>query len=205
MTRAGHLLFQGLAWILAFQLAIGNASPVSLKNPACPWLPEVGEILDFSITRRHGHAKGAEFYLDALRYAQSQWCAGKPAQSILQLNKAWMADLPADDPVQQSHPSPYRALVWILETASTSDCGYLGNPVRHFQHLASRMSGPRAEIRAWRAWLCFHLAEGILDRAGFPRDGEQIAREGLWIPGRQRTLNEAANRGWPGGCGFIPR
>lgn len=164
-----------------------NAHRPTLVNPACPWLPEVGEILDFSITRRHGHAKGAEFYLDALCYAQSQWRAGKPAQAILQLNKAWMADLPADDPVFEARQSPYRALVWILETASTCDCGYLGNPVRHFQHLASRMSGPRAEVRSWRAWFCFHLAEKILNSAEYPRDGEQIAREGLWIPSFQRV------------------
>jgi hypothetical protein len=164
--------------------------PMSLKNPACPWLPEVEGISDFTITRRHGGFRGGEFYLDALRYAQSQWIAGKPAQAILQLNKAWMADLSASDPVLAIHPSPYRALVWILETASTGDCGFLGNPVRHFQHLASRMSGPRAETRTWRAWLCFHLAEKCLNSADFPRDGEQIAREGLWIPSFQRAMNE---------------
>ncbi|MEX1117002.1 MAG: hypothetical protein WEB53_17280 [Akkermansiaceae bacterium] len=151
---------------------------------------------DFSLTRRHGAAKGAEFYRDALTYAQSQWLTGKPAQAILQLNKAWMADLAVDDPILKSHPSPYRALVWTLETAATGTHGYLGNPVRHFQHLASRMSGPRAEIRAWRAWLCFHLAEKSLGSAGFPRDGEQLASEGLWIPGLDRTIHEVAKNGW---------
>jgi hypothetical protein len=181
---------------LAFlsQAGLETRGPVIFKNPPCPWLPDIGEILDFSITRRHGDDMGAEFYLDALRYAQSHWCAGKPAQAILQLNKAWMADLPADDPVLDAHPSPCRALVWILETASRHDCGFLGNPVRHFQHLASRMSGPRAEIRAWQAWLCFHLAEQVLDPAGYPRDGEQIAREGLWIPSFQRALAEVGVR-----------
>lgn len=164
----------------------------------CPWLPEVGEIQDFSITRRHGNDRGGEFYLDALRYGQSQWRIGKPAQAILQLNKAWMADLSADDFVLKSCPSPYKALIWILETASTSDCGYMGNPVRHFQHLASRMSGHRAEIRSWRAWLCFHLAEKILIPALYPRDGEQMAREGIWIPTFQRAIHEISDKGWAG-------
>ena len=159
-------------------------------NPACPLLPEVGAHVDFWITRRHGGFRGGEFYLDALRYAQSLWMTGKPAQAILQLNKAWMTDLSPDDPALQIHPSPYQALVWILETASSGDCGFLGNPVRHFQHLASRMTGPRAEIRAWRAWLCFHLAEGCLNPALYSRDGQQIVREGLWIPSYQRALNE---------------
>ena len=156
------------------------------------------EIHDFSLTRRHGEAKGAKFYLDALRFAQSQWRVGKPAQAILQLNKSWMADLSGGDPVLRTNPTPYRALVWILEMASTGDGGYLGNPVRHFQHLASRISGPQAEIRSWRAWASFHIAEEILDRAEYPRDGEQIAREGLWIPGFKRALQEVDGNGWPG-------
>lgn len=136
--------------------------------------------------------------MDALCYAQSQWMAGKPAQAILQLNKAWMADLTGSEGRLDSHPPPYRALVWILETAAMGECGYLGNPVRHFQHLASRVSGPRAEIRAWRAWVCFHLAARHLDSARFPRDGAQISREGLWIPGYQMAREKVRTMGWTG-------
>lgn len=173
-------------------------------NPPCPWLPEISEIHDHSLTRRHGAARGAAFYLDALRYAQSQWISGKPAQTILQLNKSWMADLAEDGAaVLLAHPPPYRALRWIMQTAAGGHCGYMGNPVRHFQHLASRMSGPRAEIRSWRAWFCFHLAEEILSPQGFPRDGQQIAREGLWLPTRARALAEIAARGWPGEAELI--
>ncbi len=167
-------------------------------NPACPWLPEIAQIHDFTLTRRHGRERGAAFYQDALRYGQSLWISGKPAQALLQLDKAWMADLPTDDPVLASDPSPYQALVWILRHATSGNCGYLGNPVRHFQHLASRMSGDRAEIRSWRAWLCFHLSERVLPRAEFPRDGDQIGREGLWIPGLSCSLAAVAKLGWPG-------
>jgi hypothetical protein len=179
---------------LLSQVGLETGDTMIFVNLPCPLLPEVGGVLDFSVTRRHGCERGAEFYLDALRFAQSQWCAGKPAQAILQLNKAWMAELPAHHPVFETYPSPYRALVWILQTASCRDCGYLGNPVRHFQHLASRMVGPRAELRAWRAWLCFHLAERVLHPAEYPRDGEQIAREGLWIPGFRRVFYEVNGR-----------
>lgn len=173
-------------------------TPTIPENPPCPWLPEISGKHDFTLTRRHGHVKGAEFYLDALRYAQSQWISGKPAQAILQLNKSWMADLAGDESILKIHPSPYYALMWIMETAASGNHGYLGNPVRHFQHLASRMSGPRAEIRSWRAWLCFHLAEKTLGTGSFARDGEQIAREGLWIPGYHRALNEVSDNGWAG-------
>lgn len=167
-------------------------------NPSCPWLPEVTQSHDFTITRQHGDARGAAFYQDTLRYAQSLWISGKPAQAVLQLDKAWMADISADDPVLSVHPPPYRALVWILRSAADGNHGYLGNPVRHFQHLASRMSGSRAEIRSWRAWLCLHLAERVLPLAGFPRDGRQIAREGLWIPGFSRSMSAVAAGGWIG-------
>lgn len=167
-------------------------------NPPCPWLPDVEEIHDFTITRRHGRERGPTFYQDALGYAQSQWISGKPAQSILQLNKAWMADLADGEAALKKFPPPYQALAWILRRAAAGDCGYLGNPARHFQHLASRMSGPRAEIRSWRAWLCLHLAERILPQGHFPRDGCQIAREGLWIPSLGRALEAVKSGGWPG-------
>lgn len=154
------------------------------------------------LTRRHGAERSAAFYQDALRYGQSLWISGKPAQAVLQLDKAWMADLAADHPVLEGAPSPYRALVWMMKRAATGDCGYLGNPVRHFQHLASRMSGPRAEIRSWRAWLCFHMAERVLPPRGFPRDGRQIGREGIWIPGFARSLSAVAEHGWRGEAGI---
>jgi hypothetical protein len=188
-------LLKSSAWIFLVSRPDGPEShPV---NPPCPWLPDVSEIHDFALTRRHGRERGAEFYQDALRYAQSQWISGKPAQAILQLDKAWMADLPDGNPALVFHPPPYQALRWMLCQASTGACGYLGNPVRHFQHLASRMSGPRAEIRAWRAWLCFHLAERVLPSAEFPRDGRQLVREGNWIPGFRRSLDSLAKGGWP--------
>ena len=169
-----------------------------IKIPACPWLPGVEGIHDHSLTRRHGAEKGEAFYQDALRFAQSHWLSGKPAQAILQLNKAWMSDLAGDDPVLAEFPPPYRALVWILRESAAGGRGFLGNPVRHFQHLASRVSGPRAEVRSWRAWVCFHLAERVLDRSRFPRDGVQLAKEGLWIPGFHRSCDEVARRGWSG-------
>jgi len=163
---------------------------------ACPWLPVVTEALDFTHTRRHGQERGEEYYRDALCYAQSQWLTGKPAQAILQINKAWMADLTGDEGVLTEYPSPYRALVWMLQHAAEGTPGFFGNPVRHFQHLATRMSGPRAEIRIWRAWVCFHLAEQTLP--AYPRDGAQLCREGLQIPTWYQALKGVKKSGWKG-------
>jgi len=168
---------------------------LSAREP-CPWLPVVSTRLGPETTRRLPE-KRADFYLAALSYAQSLWLEGKPAQAILQLNKAWMADLHGVEPVLTIHPSPYRALRWIIQRAVTQE-GFMGNPVRHFQHLASRMSGPRSEIRSWRAWGAFHVASSVLGTGIFSRDGIQLAREGLWIPSKERVANELRRSGWQG-------
>lgn len=140
--------------------------------------------------------RGAGFYVAALEYAQSLWMEGKPAQAILQLNKAMSADLTENEATMAGYAAPYRALVWILKQDVKGR--FLGNPVRHFQHLATRMCGPRSEVRSWRAWACFHLSEGTLPRAGFPRDEEQIRREKLTIPTTDRVLDALAVSGWLG-------
>ena len=61
----------------------------------------------------------------------------------------------------------------------------MGNPVRHFQHLATRVRGPDAGLRSWRAWACFHLCWLELAAGEFPPDHEQAAREGLRYPSRE--------------------
>jgi hypothetical protein len=160
-------------------------SPCGGKNedwgvPPCPHLPPYSEEKQ----KTHGAGRGASFYLDALTFAQGFWLEGKPAQAILQLNRAFSADLREDDSVLTEWPWPFAALEWILQNAANGECGFLGNPVRHFQHLATRMSEPRREVRVARAWRCFHIARRVLDGKGdFPLDGRQIAREGIFIPG----------------------
>lgn len=169
----------------------------------CPGLPVVERLLDFTHTRRHGGEKGHAFYLDALRFAQSQWLAGKPAQAILQIDKALMADLGSGEDWREGGVDPYGAMGWLLGRVRDGVVGFAGNPVRHFQHLASRMGGPRAELRSWRAWVCLHMAERVLDSGGYPRDGVQLAREGLWVPGLAPALAGLHRLGWPGEAGRV--
>jgi hypothetical protein len=148
----------------------------------CPYLPPYTP----GKRKAHGADRGAGFYMDALAFAHGHWVEGKPAQAILQLNKAFSADLAEDDPVLKEWPWPYAALEWILDKSADGSAGFLGNPVRHFQHLATRMSGPRREVRILRAWKCFHIARRVLaGRGDFPLDGRQIAREGIFIPGQR--------------------
>ena len=83
-------------------------------------------------------------------------------------------------------PAPYEALVWYL--VNRTEENFIGNPVRHFQHLASRMSGQHSELRSWRAWACYHLALKLLPSHSFPCDLEQIEKEGLVIPAEEEVL-----------------
>lgn len=163
---------------------------------ACPHLPEVGELLTAESLRRLGSERGPAFYVAALRFSQSLWREGKPAQAILQLNRAWSADLRGNEEELARWPSPYRALVWMLKRSPEGR--FLGNPVRHFQHLATRMSGPRGEVRKWRAWACFHLAESELPPDACPRDGEQEVAERIVFPTWEEVSEELGRLGWPG-------
>ena len=123
-----------------------------MGRAGCPYLPAVDRRLTAEWTRIHRGRRDAGFYRAALEYGQSLWMEGKPAQAILQLNKAWSADLEGGECVLSEWPLPYRALVWMLKHAPEGR--FLGNPVRHFLHLATRVRGERAEIRIWRAWAC---------------------------------------------------
>ena len=165
-------------------------------RPACPLLPAADEVLTADVTRCLGRTYDGAFYLAALRYAQSLWREGKAAQCLLQLNKAMMADLTGGEEVLVAWPLPYAAKRWVIENRAPDE--FLGNPVRHYQHLATRMSGPRAELRTWRAWACLHLAEAVLSGAEFPRDENQIAKEGLMIPAWDEVLARLRVVGLPG-------
>ncbi len=164
--------------------------------PGCPLLPEVTHPHGHMVTRAHAALKGERYYLATLCYAQSLWREGKPAQAILQLNKGFMADLRGDEAVLAKWPPPYAVLVWFLKNAPEGR--FLGNPVRHFQHLATRVSGVRKEIRAWRAWACFHLARRVLEEEEFPVDQEQVEREGVVFPEWERVVGEIRDAGWMG-------
>ena len=163
---------------------------------ACRFLPEVSDLYDHMVTRSLGPMKCDRYYFAALSYAQSLWRQGKPAQAILQLNKAFMSDLRGDEEVLERFPAPYAALVWILE--NRPEDRFLGNPVRHFQHLATRVSGDRREIRSWRAWACFHLSQRVLPGEEFSPDEEQVAMELIIFPPWEGVVEAIRRTGWRG-------
>jgi len=164
---------------------------------SCPFLPASPKVIRPAETRsiRESGDPGA-YYITALACAQSLWLEGKPAQAILQLNHALGVDLDADDPAVIQWPLPYQAKVWIFTRRHEE--GFMGNPTRHYQHLASRMSGPMSELRSWRAWACFHLSERVLPADEFPCDERQIEKENLIIPTWEEMLTEIKGLGLTG-------
>lgn len=171
---------------------------------ACPYLPAVSRVWTAGEMAGHRGNYDAGFYVAALSFAQSLWLEGKPAQALLQMNKSMMADLVgcADDPegrealgVSLGWPLPYAGKLWVMRQAAEDE--FLGNPVRHYQHLATRMSGVRAELRTWRAWACFHLAERTLGAGRFPRDAEQITKESLVVPEWAEVVERLRELGMP--------
>ncbi len=155
----------------------------SVKIP-CPFLPHINGSLPVHHTRDSKMECGPKFYQCCLELAQSQWLAGKPAQAILQCDKAMMAQLPAEPQLA----IPYEAILWIIEHSHEEQ--FLGDPVRHFQHLASRMNYKQAqpELRIARAWACLHLTELRFPMLDFSRDYRQIEREKLVIPNSEEIL-----------------
>lgn len=94
----------------------------------------------------------------------------------------------------ETHPIPYRAVAWILRHGEAT--GFIGNPRRHFQHLATRMSGHQVERRAARAWACWELAKA--SDPDWQADVGQLERESLIEPTRAQVTENLAQQGLPG-------
>ncbi len=147
--------------------------------------------------RRFGRGdenRGADFYRAALETAQSLWLQGLPAQALLQINRAMAADLAGDEEVLSEWPMPYAAAAWVMRQRRGDQ--FIGNPRRHYQHLATRMVEPRKELRSWRAWACWTLACRIFPE--MPADREQIEGEGVVEPARQKIFSKLSDHGLPG-------
>ena len=162
--------------------------------PTCPYLPIPEKPLGPSATRSLGGDRGPVFYEAALNYAHSLWLRGLPARAILLLNRAMGCDLDGSEAVVKRWPMPYEAVVWILQSRRIED--FIGNPRRHWQHLATRMVEPRKAVRTARAWACWQLARAVLP--DYPADELQIEREGVVEPSEEQIQEWLSELGLPG-------
>lgn len=157
-----------------------------LLNPPCPHLPEADRLHTARDMEVLGADRGPRFYETALCYAQSLWRTGYPAKSLLLVNRALACVFPASEEVLKRWPLPYSAVAWILTHRRVGQ--FIGNPRRHYQHLATRMVEPRKELRAWRAWACWYLAKELLPEDEFPCDLRQIRAEALVEPSHDEIM-----------------
>jgi GNAT superfamily N-acetyltransferase len=157
-----------------------SADPSSFANAPCPFLPEIDRVYKATDIHALGSDRGPVFYETSLCYAQSQWRMGLPAQAMLQLNRALACCLSYDEPVLKRWPLPYQAMAWIIQQRPEGQ--FIGNPRRHFQHLATRMVPPHKELRTWRAWACWYLSKVLLPEVEHPADWKQIRHEGVVEP-----------------------
>ena len=164
-------------------------------NPPCPFLPEVDRVIEAREILALGDDRGPRFYEASLSYGQSQWRSGFPARALLQCNRALATYLNAEEAVLMRWPLPYSAMSWLM--VHRFEDKFLGNPRRHFQHLATRMVEPHKELRVWRAWACWYLATLVLPEREYPADWKQIRQETLVEPtfaqisGRLKALSPA--------------
>lgn len=174
----------------------------------CPFLPEIDSVWRASKLREIRESENlAEQYLATLQYSQSLLHEGKPAQAILQINKALSFQLNLIGDIATQWNFGYPALCWILGTFHGREGDhFLGNPVRHFQHLATRLNGSNAQLRSLRAWACFHLAEKWCPE--LPRDEVQIRKENFEINSWEeilRSLSDLSERQLIRGEGLVLR
>lgn len=164
-------------------------------NPPCPLLPIPDRKITVADIKPLGKRRDGEFYWLALNYAQTLWQEELPAQALLLINRALGCDLTKDDELLAQCPLPYRVVVWILRHAPPAQ--FIGNPRRHYQHLATRMVEPRRELRTWRAWACWWLACQMLDPNDYPADLKQLTEEKLREPTRGEIAGNLARLGLP--------
>jgi len=147
----------------------------------CPFLPVPDREYHASDITRFGNERSIAFYNVALHYAQTHWLTGFPAKALLLINRALSCYLPEVSLLVEE--KPYHAVAWILK--NRPEDRFIGNPRRHYQHLATRMVEPHKELRVWRAWACWYLAKAILPKLDYPSDTKQIREEGIVEPRKQ--------------------
>ncbi|HWB02043.1 MAG TPA: hypothetical protein VG796_03400 [Verrucomicrobiales bacterium] len=175
--------------------AASLTEPLHLPHlPPCPLLPVPATPLTARCIASLAADRGTGFYHTALLYSQSLWLQGYPARAILLLNRAMGCDLDGTEPILAAWPLPYKAAAWMLRNHLPEH--FIGNPRRHWQHLATRMVEPRKELRTWRAWACWRMACLILPH--LPADELQLSRENIREPSEGEIAGRLECLGIPG-------
>lgn len=133
----------------------------------CPYLPSCGRTLSWRDLAAWRDDRGPELYLTCLEYGQQLWLDGLPARSLLAVDRALYCDVSPADEAVLAYPLPYRAIGWLVAQPAE---GFTGNARVHYQHLADRVRGERAEQKRWRAWAAWAIVRKARpDLSGDPK------------------------------------
>lgn len=138
----------------------------------CPFLPSCGRPLSWRDLNALRNDQGPELYRRCLEYAQQLWLDGLPARALLAVDRALYCDVPSGDEALRDYPMPYRTVGWMVAQPCEA---FTGNARVHYQHLADRVKGNRAEIKKWRAWAAWAVVRAA--RPDLPADPKHAVRE----------------------------
>jgi hypothetical protein len=99
--------------------------------------------------------QGPELYRLCLEYGQQLWLDDLPARALLAVDRALYCEVHGDAEVLRQYPMPYRTIGWMVRQPTEN---FAGNARVHYQHLADRVRGERAELKKWRAWAAWAVS-----------------------------------------------
>lgn len=133
----------------------------------CPFLPSCGRTLSWRDLNALRENQGPELYELCLEYGQQLWLDELPARALLAVDRALYCDVPGDAEILRAYPMPYRAIGWMVKQPGEA---FTGNARVHYQHLADRVRGERADLKKWRAWAAWAVTrQARPDLAGDPK------------------------------------
>ncbi|MGH8021689.1 MAG: hypothetical protein ACREIA_26085 [Opitutaceae bacterium] len=145
------------------------------RFPDCPFLPEPDAAMDWRSLHRHRSAEQDSLHPACLKYGQFLWRQGLAARALLAVDRGLLCASPDNRCEGEEFRHPFQAIAWIV--AHTPPGVFIGNPRVHYQHLADRVRGDRAEQKRWRAWACWWLVR--LVQPELPADPRHDVREPL--------------------------
>ena len=133
----------------------------------CPFLPSCGRLLSWRDLNALRDDQGTELYRLCLEYGHQLWLDELPARALLAVDRALYCDVPGDAEALSAYPMPYRAIGWMVKQPADT---FTGNARVHYQHLADRVRGERADLKKWRAWAAWAVTCHVRpDLAGDPK------------------------------------
>ena len=138
----------------------------------CPFLPSCGRALSWRDLAIWREERGPELDLTCLEYGQRLWLDGLPARALLAVDRALYCDVAPEDDAVVAYPLPYRAIGWMVGQPAE---GFTGNARVHYQHLADRVRGERADLKKWRAWAAWAIVRRV--RPDLPGDPKHLVTE----------------------------